>query len=120
MSREREFRLRFKRWLILDTANYAMLARKYNIDWPTLSRHARGVTRSGQDVTSDQFQLLTNKQERFIIDYINNLSNQGLYVIPKILTNLVEDLLQHPIGKKVVYLRSAAFTLYYKRLSQRL
>ena len=82
-----------------DKPNYAAIADKYNIHPSTLSYRARGITQSREEVSSQQRQLLTNPQEASLIDYINKLSDKALHVTPKIVTNLVEELLQKAIGK---------------------
>ena len=82
-----------------DIPNYAAISREHNIYPSTLSRRARGITQSREEVSSQQRQLLTNPQEASLIDYINKLSDKALHVTPKIVTNLVEELLQKAIGK---------------------
>ena len=42
--------------------------------------------------------LLTNTQESVLIEYIRKISNQGLHATPKILENIVVELLRKPVG----------------------
>src|ERR1700733_7255894 len=64
--------------------NYAVTAKKWNLDRTTLARRYRGETVSNQDVTSYARRQLTNVQEKTLIQYINKLSNRGLPLTPQI------------------------------------
>jgi transposase-like protein len=87
----------------LKSPNLSALARKHNIHPSTLSRRARGVTQSRAAIISSEKKLLSDAQERRLLDYINALSTRGLHATPTILRNLVEEILKKPIGKNWVY-----------------
>jgi DNA invertase Pin-like site-specific DNA recombinase len=60
-----------------DSPNYAMTARKYNINRSTLSRRHRGITvsiKEGRQTTS----ILSNQEEKCLISYINKLTERGI------------------------------------------
>jgi hypothetical protein len=82
-----------------DTLNYATVAKKHNVHPSTLRRQFLKETRSKEDFLSDSKRLLTNAQETFLLNYIDRQSQRGLYLTPRILQNIVEEVLQRHINK---------------------
>ena len=77
---------------------YAAIAEKYNIDRTTLMRRFKGETVSYSEARSRNNKLLTNTQELVLIEYIRKLSDRGLHPTPRILENLVLELVRKPVG----------------------
>ena len=50
-----------------------------------------------EEATSRSKQLLTNAQEKIIVEYLNKLSDRGFHPSPQILENLVIEIVRHPI-----------------------
>jgi hypothetical protein len=86
-----------------ESPNYAAIADKHGVHRSTLSRRARGVTRSREEFTSDELKLLTNGQEEVLLNNIDRLDEKGLFITPRILRSIVEELVGHSIGKNWVY-----------------
>jgi hypothetical protein len=86
-----------------ESPNYAAIADKHGVHRSTLSRRARGVTRSREEFTSSELKLLTDGQEEVLLNNIDRLDKKGLFITPRILRNIVQELLGHPIGKNWVY-----------------
>jgi hypothetical protein len=61
------------------------------------------VTLSTSDEAEHPNRLLTIAQEEALIGEINTLASRGLHITPKILRNVVEELLDKQIGKNWVY-----------------
>ena len=78
--------------------NVAATAKKYNIVRTTLMRRYKGQTSSAEEARSRSTQLLTNTQEKVIVEYLNKLSDRGFHPSPQILENLVTEVVGHPIG----------------------
>ena len=78
--------------------NFKATAKKYNINRTTLSRRFKGETVSYEEARSRSHKLLTNAQEEVLIDYIRKLSDRGLHPTPKILKNIVEEIVRKPVG----------------------
>ena len=85
-----------------ERVNYAVTARKWNLDRSTLSRRHRGETGSNQDANSYARRQLTDVQEKTLIQYINKLSNRGLPPTPQIVKNLAEEIAGVALGKNWV------------------
>ena len=83
--------------------NISDIARRYNIVPSTLNRHQNKVTLSTSDKAEHPNRLLTIAQEEALIEEINILALRGLYITPKILRNIVEELLGKQIGKNQIY-----------------
>ena len=81
------------------TPNFSATAKKYKINRSTLVRRYKGVTRSRSKIASETKRLLTDTQERVLIDYCTKLSNRGIHPTPQILRNLVEEIIKHPVGE---------------------
>ena len=103
MAYERQIKLALDEVAKSNAPNFSIIARKYNINRSTLSRRARGITRSRQDIASYDQQLLTNTQEEVLIKKLNWLSDKGLHATARIVQNIVEEFLNHTIGKGWVY-----------------
>jgi hypothetical protein len=79
--------------------NYKATARKYKVERTTLSRRHRNITDSKEDQYSYIIKTFTNIQENVLIQYINDLNARGLPLIPQIIKNLAEEL----VNKKLNY-----------------
>ena len=77
---------------------YASVAKKYDLDRTTLMRRFKGEAFSYSEARSRSHKLLTNAQESVLIEYIRKISNQGLHATPKILENIVVELVRKPVG----------------------
>lgn len=82
--------------------NYAATAKKYGLERTTLMRRFKGESVSYSEARSRSNKLLTNAQESIVIEHIRRLSGRGLHVTPKILENLVQELVGQPIGGRWV------------------
>jgi hypothetical protein len=91
--------------------NYAALAKKYELERSTLSRHARGKTTSREEFQSEKHQCLTNAQERVLINQINRLTDQGIPPTSQMVKNFAEEIIGHSVEKNWV----GQFTTYYQR-----
>ena len=78
--------------------NYTQTAKKYNVQKTTLMRRFKGETVSTEEAHSRDQKLLTTAQESILVEHIRKLSNRGLPPTPKILENLVTEIVGHPIG----------------------
>ena len=78
--------------------NYASTVKKYDLDRTTLMRRFKGESSSYSEARSRSHKLLTNGQESVLIEYIRKLSDRGLHPTPKILENLVVELVRKPVG----------------------
>ena len=77
---------------------YASVAKEYDLDRTTLMRRFKGESVSYNEARSRSNKLLTNAQESVLIEYIRKISNQGLHATPKILENIVIELVRKPVG----------------------
>lgn len=77
---------------------FAATAKKYNLERTTLMRRFKGESVSYSDARSRSNKLLTNVQESILIEHIRKLSDQGLHPTPRILENLVAELVRKPVG----------------------
>ena len=82
-----------------DRVNYAVTAKKWNIDRSTLSQRHQGKTGSNQEATSYARRQLTDTQEKTLIQYINKLSNRGIPPTPQIVKNLAEEIIGKALRK---------------------
>src|ERR1700712_300770 len=81
-----------------DTPNFTVVAETHKLVRTTLSRRFYKQTRSRHDFIEQESRLLTNAQEDQILLEIDRWSKKGLYFTPRILRNIVEELLGGPIG----------------------
>jgi len=86
-----------------DTPNITAIAKKHNLYPSTLNRRVRGVTVSRQERASNDQKLLTDPQEETLLKQLNWLSDRGLHATVRIVRNMVEEFLGHPIGRTWVY-----------------
>jgi hypothetical protein len=70
---------------------YSEVAREFDVNRNTLRRRHKGTTVS-QDKYHQNLQLLSPKQTRFLINYIKNLTSQGLPPTPVIVRQFVVDM----------------------------
>ena len=73
--------------------NFTAIAKKYDLERITLMRRFKGKSSSYSEARSRSNKLLTNTQESILIKYIRKLSDQGLHPTPRILENLVIELI---------------------------
>jgi hypothetical protein len=66
---------------------YAQVVREFNVDRNTLARRHKGITVSHHK-SHQNSQLLSPEQKRFLINYIKNLTSQGLPPTPAIVRQL--------------------------------
>jgi hypothetical protein len=85
-----------------DTPNFTAVAESNNLVRTTLSRRFHNQTRSRHDFIEQESRLLTDAQEGQILLEINRWSKKGLHFTPRILRNVVEELLGEPIGENWV------------------
>jgi hypothetical protein len=80
--------------------NYTATAKKYGLHRTTLMRRFKGECVSYDEACSRTHKLLTNAQERMLIEHIRKLSDRGLHLTPKFLENLVVEIVRKPIGRR--------------------
>ncbi len=85
-----------------EAPNFAATAKKFNLDRTTLMRRFKGKTVSNIEARSRHQKLLTNAQEVVLIGHIRKLSDRGLHPTPKILENLVVEIVGHPVGGRYI------------------
>jgi hypothetical protein len=85
-----------------DTLNFTAVAKKHNLVRSTLTRRFYHQTRSRHDFIEQECRRLTDAQEDQIIAEIKRWSKKGLHFTPRILRNVVEELLSEPIGENWV------------------
>ncbi|KAF4634702.1 hypothetical protein G7Y89_g3400 [Cudoniella acicularis] len=90
----------------LPKPNYAMIARKYDLERTTLAKRAKGQTTSREQFQSESHRCLTNAQERVLINQINHLTERGIPPTSQMVKNFAEEM----IG------RERLFKLRYRRL----
>jgi hypothetical protein len=78
--------------------HYAQIAREFNVDKSTLARRHQGVTVS-RDQYHQNSQFLSPKQTRFLINYIKNLTSQGLPPTPAMVRQFALDITGKLPGK---------------------
>ena len=84
-----------------DTINYyTAVAKKFNVNATTLSRRFNGKTVSRTEAASLHKKLLSDAQEQVLLDRIEQLSSRGMPPTPQILENMVEEIINKPIGEK--------------------
>ena len=71
--------------------NYSQSGRKFNVNRRTLARRHKGITVS-QDQFHQNSQLLSPKQTRLLVDYIKNLTTEGLPPTPAMVRQFVVDM----------------------------
>ncbi|THC87091.1 hypothetical protein EYZ11_013464 [Aspergillus tanneri] len=71
--------------------SYRNIAKKFGVDRITLARRHQGI----QGTKADQYKsqrLLSNKQAKELIKYINKLLKRGLYLTHKMLRNFTQEI----------------------------
>jgi hypothetical protein len=79
--------------------NYTATAKKYNISRVTLARRHQGIQQSRDKINSIHHKLLTTAQEEVIIKHINSLTDRAIPPTPKILSNIVQEVVKQDIGE---------------------
>jgi alkylated DNA nucleotide flippase Atl1 len=77
---------------------YTEIAKQFGVDRSTLSRHHRGVQRSKEDQYESQ-RVLNNQQAKELINYINKLTDRGLYPTHEMLRNFAKEITGIKPGK---------------------
>ena len=85
-----------------DTPNIAATARRHNVERSTLSRRWRGKTASWEDHV-DSVSLLTKKEQKNPVAYINKLTERGIPPTNAMVRNFAHDICQKWPGKNWVY-----------------
>ena len=88
--------------ILQETPNIRATAKKYNIPRSTLQDRFNGRTTSYHDACSTSRMLLTDAQETVLIEHLNKLSARGLHPTPRMVSNLVVEIVGHPIGGRWV------------------
>jgi hypothetical protein len=78
--------------------NYTETAQKYDLEISTLRHRFIGETVSTAEAHSRHLKLLTDAQESILVEHIRKLSDRGLHATPRILENLVVELVGKPVG----------------------
>lgn len=79
--------------------NYTEASKIFGISRWTLQRRYTGKCGSRQEANSNHRQLLNDVQEDTILRYIDELTKRHIPPTSQIITNLVEEMLQRPVGK---------------------
>ena len=103
MVTEEDINLALSELINSSKPNISAVAKKYNIVPSTLWRRLKGETRSRKTFLEHKCRYLTDAQEGVLLGQIDFLYNRGLHPTPRIVRNIVEELLQHPIGDGWVY-----------------
>ena len=81
-----------------EAPNISAVAREYGIDRSTLSRRFNGVAASREDYDANR-QLLTAKQDKYLLNLAKRLTSDGLPPSPKMLRQFAKDLSGELPGK---------------------
>ena len=81
------------------TPNYDATAKKFNIDRNTLRRRFQGKTAPRTMAQVESQGLLDIAQEKMLVERINTLSARGLPLTPKMVENLVQELIKGHVGE---------------------
>lgn len=82
-----------------ETLNYTIIAKKHGIDRNTLSRRHRGVQASKTAQYENQ-QLLNNQQTKALLNWIEKLTDRGLYPTHEMLRNWTQEITGIRPGKQ--------------------
>ena len=102
MVNERDIQLALADLESQEVPNYLATARKYDIQHTTLMRRHKHHTKSNAEATSTFRRLLTDEQEEVLVQRINHLSDRGMPPTPRIVKNLVEEMVKQPVGENWV------------------
>jgi hypothetical protein len=75
----------------LETPNYSKYTRLFHCDRTTLSRRHRGIT-NGKAVKYEEQSLLSDQQQKSLVEYINTLSARGIPPTNLIVTNFAKEI----------------------------
>jgi predicted RNA-binding protein YlxR (DUF448 family) len=78
----------------------AILLEKHNVGRTTLMRRFRRQTVSIREAHSQKLQLLNNEQEEVLIECTLKLSARGFYLTFKMLQNLAQEIVKHPVSER--------------------
>jgi hypothetical protein len=79
--------------------NFDATAKKYKLDRTTLMRRYKGKMTSNHEARSIHQKLLTDAQEEVLLKHISDLSDRGMHPTPRILENLIIEIVRKPIGQ---------------------
>ena len=82
--------------------NYREIARRFNLTYTTLLRHAKGMTRSRAEFQSEINQNLNDIQECILIKQINRLTDRGIPPTSRMVKNFTEEIIGREVGKNWV------------------
>ena len=85
-----------------DKPVYRRVAREFGLSETTLRRRHKGQQTSRAENASTNKKLLSTAQEPVLVRHIKDLSRRGMCLSPRVVRNLVEELVEHPIGKHLV------------------
>ena len=85
------------------TLNFAVTARKWNVDRNTLRRRFQGLQCSNNVAHFEAQGVLSTTMEDVLVECINTLSVHGMPPTPQIMCNLVSKLSKKPINKNWVF-----------------
>jgi AraC-like DNA-binding protein len=78
--------------------NYTAIAKRFGVERSMLSRRHRGVTSSKANQYEQQ-RILTNQHEKELINYINKLTDRGLFASHEMLRNFAKEITGEKPGK---------------------
>ena len=78
--------------------NYAVIARKWNLEPTTLRRRFIGESTSIRVINSEMRQALTREEEEVLIAHVNKLTDRGIPPTPQILKNIAEEIAKVTLG----------------------
>jgi len=81
--------------------NYQATAAKFGVQRTTLIRRHQGKTKSRADYYESR-QIMTNDQERDLVNYINTLTHKGIPPTPAMVRTFIYDFTKHEVGKNFV------------------
>ena len=82
-----------------DHPNYAITAKKFNINVTTLTQHFKNKNVSLAEDHFKNQKLLTNTQKSIFIEYIKKFVDLSIPLNPQIIKNLIVETVKHLINK---------------------
>ncbi len=82
-----------------ETPNYSQVAKKYELEWTTLSKRYKGQTVSRKVFLSESWQCLTEVQEEALIEQINKLTDKHIPPTSQMVKNFAEEIIGREVRK---------------------